>query len=171
MFVESRTNRCRALYAIVAGMLLVCLLPMAGCANLGAKPTGPATTDTTSAAYSTLQERIEFLQRYVSFRRNYESLDFAIRFRNGGDGGLPSPSEWDIRLVAVVPESEIAAWIPAGATASKEKPDVDWLKTVPTSLDLSGVDEWYVDARYVDNQQTVAVDRARRIVVYRNLVY
>jgi hypothetical protein len=37
---------------------------------------------------------------------------------------------------------------------------------VPTSLDLSGMTEWHVDAR-----RTVGIVRARRIVIYRNVTH
>ena len=126
----------------------------------GCGKSSPATTARTSAGLPSLKERIEFVQRYVSFRRTYEALDFSIHYTNGSDGMVPSPSEWDIRLVAIVPAAEIASWIPAGSSAATA--DTDWLKSVPTSVDLSGVNEWYVNGR-----KLVGVDRARRIVVYR----
>jgi hypothetical protein len=109
----------------------------------------------------TLKERIDFLQRYVTFRRTYETLDFAIQYSNNAGGMVPGPSDCDIRLVAVVPAAELAAWIPGGSPVSNL--DTDWLKSVPTSLDLSGINEWYIDG-----PRTVGLDRARRIVVYRN---
>ena len=127
---------------------------LAGCGK-----SGPATTDTTSASIPALKDRVEFLQQYVTFRRTYDSLDFAIQYRNNNGGMVPGPSDCDIRLVAIVPAAEISDWIPAEAPVPK--PDTAWLKSVPTSLDLSGVDEWYVDG-----SKTVGLNRAKRIVVY-----
>ena len=128
---------------------------------VGCKPSGPATTKTTSAAYATVAERTKFLNEYVTFRRTYETLDFDVMYQNNGGGMVPGPSDWDVRLVATVPASELQAWIPAGVNASTA-PDVSWLKSVPTALDLSGVIEWYVDGKRI-----VGIDRARRVVVYR----
>lgn len=137
------------------GVLLAAALVLTGCGQRG-----PATTNTTSTTIKTLAARVEFLERYVNFRRTYETLDFDIRYANNSDGLLPAPSDWDIRVVATVPEAELKAWELTPALPAP--PDKDWLKAVPTSLDLAGVDEWFGDARRV-----VGIDRKRRIVVYR----
>lgn len=128
---------------------------------VGCKPSGPATTKTTSAAYATVAERTKFLNEYVTFRRTYETLDFDVMYQNNGGGMVPGPSDWDVRLVATVPTSELQTWIPAGVNASTAR-DVTWLKSVPTALDLSGVIEWYVHGKRI-----VGIDRAKRVVVYR----
>jgi hypothetical protein len=128
---------------------------------VGCKPSGPTTTKTTSSAFATVSERTKFLNKYVTFRRTYETLDFDIMYQNNGGGMVSGPSDWDVRLVATVPASELQAWIPAGVNASTA-PDVAWLKSVPTTLDLSGVSEWYVDCKRI-----VGIDRPKRIVVYR----
>jgi hypothetical protein len=135
-------------------LLVSVLLPM-GCGK-----SGPDSVNRTSAGLASLKERVDFLERHVTFRRTYESLDFAIYDYNGGEGMLPSPSEYNIRLVAMVPAAELAAWIPAGSPVAAA--DTDWLKAVPTSVELSGINEWYVDGRKI-----VGVDRERRIVAYR----
>ncbi len=44
----------------------------------GCGKSGPASTNSTSAGLSTLKDQVDFLQRYVSFRRTYESLDFSV---------------------------------------------------------------------------------------------
>ena len=128
---------------------------------VGCKPNGPATTKTTSAAYATVAERIRFLNEYVSFRRTYETLDFNIVYQNNSGGMVPGPNDWDVRLIATIPASELQAWVPKGVTASTTS-DIAWLKSVPTTLDLSGVNEWYIEAGRI-----LGIDRARRIVVYR----
>ena len=127
---------------------------------IGCKPTGPATTKTTSSTFTTIAERANFLHQYVQFRRTYETLDFDILYQNNGGGMTPAPSDWDVRLVATVPASELHAWVPAGVKASPI-PNTDWLKAVPTKLDLTGVSEWYIDGKRV-----IGLDRARRIIVY-----
>jgi hypothetical protein len=138
-------------------MIVLALSLLTGC-----KPSGPASTHTTSGKFQTLAERTALLNQYVSFRRNYETLDFDIDYQNNGGGGVPGPSDWDIRLIATVPASEVGAWIPVGAKRRTTTPSVDWLKSVPTTLDLSGLDEWYGN-----DKQTVGIDRQRRIIAYR----
>jgi hypothetical protein len=127
---------------------------------IGCGRSGPSSVRTTSTPFPTLQAKVAFVHRYVAFRRTYETLDFDLFYQNN-DGVPPGPSDWDVRLVATVPASEIAAWIPAGLTPSPQ--DQQWLKTIPTSLDLSGLTEWYGDDRVV-----VGIDRDHRIVAYRN---
>jgi hypothetical protein len=139
------------LASLFTGMVL-----LTGCGK-----SGPESTNCTSTGFATLNDRIEYLQRYVKFRRTYETLDFAIQYSDNSGGMVPGPSDWDVRLVAVVPAAEIADWVSVGTPASTS--DADWLKSVPTSLDLSGIKEWYVDGKKI-----VGVDRAKRIVVYRN---
>lgn len=124
---------------------------------------GPKSKSTTtdSHTFSTLAEKKEFFERYVSFRRTYEELNYWIAYSDGGDGGLPSPSEWDIRMIAKVPTSEIDVWT-SGLTVTTS-PDTGWLSQVagaPTDLSTF---EWHCDSK-----RLVGVDRDRRIVIYRN---
>ena len=142
-------------------MAIRAFILLAALVFVGCKPSGPATTKTTSSNFTTIAERAKFLHEYVTFRRTYETLDFDIMYQNNGGGMVPGPSDWDVRLVAIVPAQELQAWVPAGI-AVQPAPNTDWLKSVPTALDLSGVSEWYVDGKRV-----VGLDRAKRIVVYR----
>lgn len=157
----ARTRR-RLVILVLGALLLVVLLGLL--VRLLAPPSGPGSTLTRSETLPTLSDRVEFLQRYVRFRRTYETLDFNIEFHDNS-GMLPGPSEWDIRLVATVPAGEIAAWIPP-VPAMSTPPDVSWLAHVWTDLDLKGVNEWYEEGRKV-----VGIDRAKRIVVYRVYSY
>jgi hypothetical protein len=129
---------------------------------IGCKPSGPATTKTNSSAFTTVADRTKFLNEYVRFRRTYQTLDFDILYRNNDGGMVAAPSDWDIRLVATVAASELQAWIPPGVSAAIA-PDTTWLKSVPTTLDLSGLSEWYIDGKRI-----VGIDRAKRIVVCRS---
>jgi hypothetical protein len=139
------------------------LLSLSGLVAIGGcTKSGPPSTDTTSAAFGTLDEKVAFLEQYVRFRRGYRELDFAVRYLNNSGGIAPAPSEWDVRIVAAVPPAELDAWTSGLSRASA--PEADWLAEVPTSIDCSGVTEWFSDGD-VD----VGVDRERSIVVYRNL--
>jgi len=123
--------------------------------------TGPASTDTSSDSLPSLEERIEFLQRYVTFRRTYTDLGFHVAYHNNSGGRVPGPSEWDIRLVAVVPSAELTEWVPVGA-AVKDSVDTGWLNGVPGAERAAGISEWY-DGPGIQ----VGIDRERSVVAYR----
>ncbi len=118
-------------------------------------------TATDSHTFPTLAEKKAFLERYVSFRRTYEDLDYLIAFRDGGDGGVPGPSEWDIRLIATVPASEIDGWT-SGLTVTTA-PDTGWLSQIGDAPSDLTPFEWRGDS-----QRLVGIDRVRRVVIYRN---
>ena len=139
------------MWRLLALNVLLCLT---GCA-----PSGPPSTRTNSTEFDSLDAKVKFLNRYVKFRRTYETLDFDITFHNGG-GFSPSPSEWDLRLVATVPATELDGWIPEGA--NKVEPQTNWLTSVPTNFDLPVLDEWYAKGGH-----TVGMSRTRRIVAVR----
>ena len=71
---------------------------------------------------------------------------------------VSGPSDWDVRLVASVPASQLQVRIPAGVNGSAP-PGTAWLKSVPTTLDSSGVNEWYADGNRV-----VGIARANRML-------
>lgn len=122
------------------------------------------TTKTDSLGFSSLAEKQAFLERYVGFRRQYQSLDFNIEFRDGGDGLLVSPSEWNIRVAAVVPDEEIEQWTHGLKPAVD--PDTSWVAEIPGSpSDLTGF-EWFEEGG-----QIVGRHSGERRVVYRNLAY
>ena len=102
----------------------------------------------------------------MAFRRTYESLDFAITYKNNSGGMVPGPSDWNIQLVAVVPSEDLDDWIPAGIEPTGEAEDNRWLDSVPTPLDLRGISEWYHDHRRI-----VGIDRQRRIVAFYTWAY
>jgi len=109
-----------------------------------------------------LADRIQFLEKYVTFRRTYEKLDYEIMYQNNGGGMVSAPADWDIRLIAVVPETEIDDWVPA----EKEKSDPSapaWLEGLPGGIERQGITEWYRKSG-----TTVGVDRERSTIVYRS---
>ena len=74
---------------------------------------------------------------------------------------MPGPSDWDIRIIARIPSTDLTQW----TTGLKQtaSPDIDWLKELPGSIDHSGVSAWFQSGNCV-----VGVDKANAIVVYRN---
>jgi hypothetical protein len=132
---------------------------LSGCSKTAS---GPASVTETSVARIDLAERIQFVEKYVNFRRKYAKLDYDIMYQNNGGGMVPAPSDWDIRLIAVVPKTEIEAWVPVGAE-KKDDPSPAWLKDIPGTIERDEITEWYRKSGIV-----IGVDRERSIVAYRN---
>ncbi len=118
------------------------------------------TTTTSSSSFSTLKDKTDFLNSYVTFRRNYRDLEFHISYLNNSCI-VPAPSEWDIRLIAIVPEEELHLWIPAGIRVSTST-DRNWLTNVPSSHLADGITEWYTQQGKI-----VGVNRQTSVVAYR----
>lgn len=133
------------------------LILLAGCGGNASK-----TTDTNSAKFATLGEKKAFLERYVKFRRTYEELEFDISYTDGGDGGLPSPSYWDIRIFTKVPANEIDDW--GVGLAATQNVDAEWVSGIPKAPIKLDDFEWLTDGN-----RLVGYDRKKRLVVYRNL--
>ena len=133
---------------------LALALALAGCQS------GPASVAETSSARASVEERVRFIENYVAFRRTYKKVDYDITYWNNS-GWLPAPSDWDIRLIASVPRTEINDWVPSGVgKANGSLPE--WLKGMPGSIERDGITEWYRTPGTV-----VGIDRERSIVAYR----
>ena len=141
-----------------SNLILVVSLSLISCDGNGGQG---KTTDTDSSAFGSLAEKQAFLERYVEFRQSYEVLQFHINFIDGGDGGVPAPSEWDVRIFAMVPADEIDNWT-AGMT-KVESVDTSWVSAVPNTPTRFRNFEWYQTGNKV-----VGVSRADRGVLYRN---
>ena len=122
---------------------------------------GPPSVAETSANKELLGDRIEFVETYVKFRRQYNRLEYDIFFQNNG-GIPPGPSDWDIRLVADVPPGDLTDWISQGMTPGISPVD-SWHQKIANEIDISNVTEWYIDGG-----RSVGIDRDNSIVVYRN---
>lgn len=119
------------------------------------------TTDTLSSEFMTLAERQEFLERYVMFRRSYEDLHFDLSYIDGASGMLPAPTEWDIRVFAIVPAGEMEQWIDGLSIASA--PQFDWVLDIPNApTDISSY-TWYEGDRVI-----VGIDQENQSVLYWN---
>jgi hypothetical protein len=143
------------------GFAFLLTAALVGCSG----QTRPASTDTSSDSLPSLEARVEFLQRYVTFRRGYNDLSFRVAYQNNGGGMVPGPSEWDIRLVAAVPPAELAEWVPAGVAAIPST-DTQWLVGVPGAERAAGIAEWYTGPGLV-----VGIDRKQSVVAYRRWAY
>lgn len=128
---------------------------------LGCGQSGPPSVNTVSDPFATTEEKEEALEQYVLFDRNYEELDFKIAYQNNSGGMVPGPSEWDICIIAVIPESEVPEWS-AGLTPVQDA-DTEWTKEVPTEIDHSGVNTWFEKGHAL-----VGIDEDNSVVAYRN---
>jgi hypothetical protein len=135
------------------------LVALVGCSGT---QSGPPSVTETSAARAELADRIRFIENCVTFRRKYEKLDYDVAYQNNGGGMVPGPSDWDIRLIAVVPPGDVGGWIPADA----EKTDgsaPEWVQDLPGPIERREITEWYRKSGI-----EVGIDRTRSIVAYRN---
>ncbi len=140
-------------------ILIGLLLLIAGCDS------DSKTTNTKSSTFKAKKEKITFLEKYVTFKRNYEELDFYISYQDNSGGMLSAPSDWDIGLIAIVPQNEINLWF-KGLNKIDSLADQNkiWLQKLPGALDSSKITEWYE----IGAHSFVGVDSINRIVVYKN---
>lgn len=142
---------------------LLFVILLFGCDGLSftAAESSSRSIDETSQVRLTLEDRISQLEEYVTFEREYEALEYDLFYADAGGGLVPGPSEWDIQLLAVVPPSELEAWIPANANATQRQPP-EWVDAIPGEIATAGIMEWYVDGG-----KSVGIDRENAIVAYR----
>jgi len=105
-----------------------------------------------------------FWKKYVTFRRTYDTLEFDIHFLDGGNGRLPGPTEWDIRIFAKVPVEELPEWI-NGLNESSTR-DVDWVSAIPAAPENLDGFQWYGDAK-----KRVGINEEEGTVLYRSDSY
>lgn len=149
---------------ILTSILFACLT---GCLTscLSTVQSGPQSISETSAARPTLQDRINFIEQYVTFKRNYLKLEYEVQYHNNSGGIVPGPSDWDIRILAVVPPSEIAAWLPPNQSRISKQPPA-WLTVMPNTIPIAKVTEWYATGH-----TEVGVDRNTSTIAYRNSTF
>ena len=143
--------------AFLRTIFLVLLLPLLdGCGGNASK-----TTDGDSRRFATVTEKQAFLERYVSFRRCYDELDFAIRYIDGGDGMVPGPTEWDVRILAKVPAESLDEWV--SGMELIQTSDVSWVSSIPNAPTMMASIEWYSGGGRI-----VGISRGNRQVLYRS---
>lgn len=143
-------------------IILIASIMMFSCDSVDTSKTAKIT----SSNFSSLDKKILTLEKYVYFRRSYNSLDFSIDYHDNSTGFLTAPSDWDIRIIAIVPKNEINHWV-SGLTLSTKPTNTAWLHGIPSNINYQSITEWY--EQY--GQEWVGVDRVNGIVVYRNVAY
>jgi hypothetical protein len=143
-------------------LTVIIVAVLAGC-SLNAQ-SGPQAVMETSTARPQLKDRVEFIEQYVTFKRDYLKLEYDVMYRNNSGGMVPGPSDWDIKILAVVPTNKIDAWIPPGGKSTVKRPP-KWLTAMPANISTTNVNvtEWY-QASGVE----IGVDRSTSTIAYRN---
>jgi hypothetical protein len=81
---------------------------------------GSLTTDTDSRTLPDRQQRLGFLARYLRSKSPITDAEFNIHYRDNSGGGVPGPSDWDIRAALQVADTAAwrAGWEPCPAAGS-----------------------------------------------------
>src|ERR1700749_2803184 len=95
---------------------------------------GAPSTNPTSDAFATLDEKVAFLERYVTFRRHYEQLEYGVFYQNNGQGCVPGPGGWNISIIARVPSRELAEWTDDAEPSAQQPPE---LSNLASHFDMS----------------------------------
>jgi len=153
-------------FATAIAFLLVC-----GCKKGPSTSQDDKTTHQTSASMTALSEKQAFVERYVTFRRQYTSLDFKIDYQDDTSSRVPGPSSTscDIRLYARVPDAKINEWtagMPAPKAEAPTPSELAWVNEIPNAPKSIAAFTWYTER---DKTVGVAKDEVLyRVVCARN---
>lgn len=162
-------SRITSVANVVGGLLLVMLL---GCMPSSEQRStqrstqqstqGPETASERSDSRESLEDKITFLEQYVTFDRTYEQLEYDVNYFNNGSGFPPGPSDWSIKVLAVVPSDEIDRWSLLAGQAIAPLPTTIF-DSIPGDIETQGITQWTADS-----QRIVGIDRTNSIVFYLN---
>jgi len=144
---------------MIRAIIICVLISVAGCVSDSGPPTGSEKSEATAA----LADRIKFIEQYVTFDREYVDLEYDVFYQNNGTGfGVPGPSDWDIRLVAIVPPEQIQDWVPTDGVEATA-PASDWLQNTAQKIDVSSINQWYLNGSTL-----IGIDRDNSVVAFRS---
>lgn len=83
---------------------------LACCAFLACSADKDLTTDTRSSQIADRSEKLAFLARYLKRAPGLVDAEYAIWYQDNGRGGVPGPSDYDIRVLARVIPDSLDAW-------------------------------------------------------------
>ncbi|MCC7502904.1 MAG: hypothetical protein IT229_10265 [Flavobacteriales bacterium] len=84
------------------------------------------TTDTRSLQFSNRTEKLAFLARYLKRAPGLVDAEYAIWYQDNGHGGVPGPSDYDIRIIARVVPDSLDAWTEGLTQGSWTGTDLAW---------------------------------------------
>jgi hypothetical protein len=80
-------------------------------ALVGCSDSKSRNTDTYSRQFSTIAEKIAFLEKYLVIKdRKVLDTEYHIQYHDNSQG-LAAPSDWQMLIILKVPENELEKWI------------------------------------------------------------
>lgn len=116
---------------LTQGLVLGIALLWACSGSSQAPASGGLTTDTDSRSLPDVQQRLDFLARYLRFKSPITDAEYIIHYRDNGGGSIPGPSDWDIRAVLQVADDGSAwhaGWEPCPASAGTQDDVPAWAR-------------------------------------------
>jgi hypothetical protein len=107
---------------------------------------GALTTRTSSSQFSTQQEKLQFLKKYLTFYSDVYMAEYYIDFQDNSYGLVPGPSEWDIIVSLKVPKDSIKKWIDGFQKIEPNEIDLnvwDRLNLVPSKWSTKSKPAYY----------------------------
>ncbi len=112
-------------------------------------------TDTRSSQFATDAEKIAFLQQYLTLPSPVEAAEYHIVYHDNSTGGVPGPSDWDMRVVLRVAPTQLEGWTVDMQPVAADAVDLAW------GYELLPVDaQWKINSEptiYTRNNVIVAV--------------
>lgn len=112
-----RSSAIRAISAVSVAIAL------ASCQWL-ARDDESLTTDTYSSAFQTLQDKQDFIYRYISSELKFEDIKFHVWYVDNSGGWIPGPSDYRIEVLARVEPAHLERWLVD--LQEKAELDADW---------------------------------------------
>lgn len=108
---------------IILGIGILCILVVIGmgCNNTEAN----LTTNTLSRDLKTKEEKLSFLKKYMVLNSEVIDTEFHISYQDNS-GGVPGPSDWDIKLALKVSKDETSKWVSEYEEVSADMVSLDW---------------------------------------------
>ncbi len=88
-------------------LLLVLLLPV----HAQRTATPDLSTNTQSSAFTTPEERLAFLERYLNFQSEPRNAQYHLVYKDNSQGSPPGPSDWDFRIVLWLEPADVSLWL------------------------------------------------------------
>lgn len=83
-------------------------------------------TQTSSVQFKTIDERINFLEKYVTLYSAIDNTEFIIFYQDNSIGLVPGPSDWDIKMALKVPKGSVDYWLDGFVEAKEEEVKLSW---------------------------------------------